>query len=163
MPTQIERLYGHLAWADARAIEALRGAPVPDPSALEILAHVLGAEHVWLTRIQQRPAAVAVWPAFDLDACARLADANRRGFEELITNADPDDLAREIAYVNSAGDTFRSTMEDILLHVALHGAYHRGQVALLVRRSGAEPRPTDYIAYIRGAPAASRTAAPARS
>jgi uncharacterized damage-inducible protein DinB len=46
---------------------------------------------------------------------------------------------------------------DMLLHVALHGAYHRGQIALLVRAGGSTPSPTDYIAFIRGAPAATRT------
>ena len=160
MPTHLERLYRHLAWADARAIEALRAMPVPDGDALGLLAHVLGAEHVWLARIEQRTRTVAVWPELDLDGCERLASENRRGFDALIARARPDDLAGEIAYVNSAGDAFRSTMEDILLHVALHGAYHRGQVALLVRRAGAEPRPTDYIAFIRGAAAATRDAAP---
>jgi uncharacterized damage-inducible protein DinB len=41
--------------------------------------------------------------------------------------------------------------------VALHGSYHRGQIALLVRAGGSTPAPTDYIAFIRGAPAATRT------
>ena len=45
-------------------------------------------------------------------------------------------------------------MEDMLLQVVLHGCYHRGQVALVVRGAGAEPSPTDYIAFVRGAPAA---------
>lgn len=156
----LERLYAHLAWADARAIEALRAMSTPDPDALGLLAHVLGAEHVWLSRIEQRPHTVAAWPALDLDACERLARENRRGFEEVIARAGPGDLARDVGYVNSAGDAFRSTLEDILLHVALHGAYHRGQVALLVRRAGAEPRATDYIAFVRGTAAATRDAVP---
>ena len=42
----------------------------------------------------------------------------------------------------------------------LHGAYHRGQIALLLREGGAEPAPTDYIAFVRGAPAATRTPSP---
>jgi len=64
------------------------------------------------------------------------------------------DLAREIQYRNSAGQEFRSTLEDILLHVALHGSYHRGQVSLIVRGGGGEPVATDYNAFIRGVPAA---------
>jgi uncharacterized damage-inducible protein DinB len=56
--------------------------------------------------------------------------------------------------VNSAGQAFTSTVEDILLHVCLHGQYHRGQVALLLREAGAAPATTDYIAFARGAPTA---------
>jgi uncharacterized damage-inducible protein DinB len=47
-------------------------------------------------------------------------------------------------------------VEDILLQIFLHGTYHRGQVALLLRQGEATPAPTDYIAYVRGAPAATR-------
>jgi hypothetical protein len=38
--------------------------------------------------------------------------------------------------------------------IALHGAYHRGQVALVVRGGGGEPASTDYIGFVRGVPAA---------
>jgi uncharacterized damage-inducible protein DinB len=47
-------------------------------------------------------------------------------------------------------------VDDILLHVALHGSYHRGQVALLVREAANKPAPTDYIGFVRGVPAATR-------
>lgn len=45
---------------------------------------------------------------------------------------------------------------DILLHLAPHGTYRQGQVSTRLRQNGQEPTPTDYIAYIRGAPAAPR-------
>ena len=38
----------------------------------------------------------------------------------------------------------------------MHGSYHRGQVAMLLRQSGAEPLPTDYIVFVRGVPAAAQ-------
>jgi len=65
-------------------------------------------------------------------------------------------LQKPIAYKNSAGDQFTSTIEDILTHVTMHGAYHRGQIAASIRASGDTPTATDYIAFIRGAPAATR-------
>ena len=36
-----------------------------------------------------------------------------------------------------------------VMHMATHGAYHRGQVALLVRDAGADPLATDFIVYMR--------------
>jgi uncharacterized damage-inducible protein DinB len=44
----------------------------------------------------------------------------------------------------------------MLTHVTLHGAYHRGQIAASIRAGGDTPTATDYIAFIRGAPAATR-------
>ena len=117
---------------------------------------MLGAEHVWLARLRQQPATVAVWPAAELQACRALAEANHAELDRYLTGLNPAALDREIPYTNSAGDSFRSTVRDILLHVALHGCYHRGQVALVLRDAGAEPQATDYIAFVRGAPAATR-------
>lgn len=156
MVEYLHRLIEHLRWADRRSLEALRRADRLPAPAVEIYAHVLGAEHVWLARLRQEPATVAVWPSLDLEECARLADENVRGFEALLASLSPGEVSREVPYTNSAGQAFRSTVGDILVHVALHGSYHRGQVALLLRQDGAEPEPTDYIAFARGAPAATR-------
>lgn len=151
------RLIDHLEWADARALGALEGAP-PDAVARsgELYAHLLGAEHVWLSRLEQRPPSVAVWPALSLGDARSLAAENVAGYRALLARLSAADLARDVPYTNSAGQSFRSTVADILLQVALHGSYHRGQVALLLRASGAEPAPTDYITFARGAPAATR-------
>jgi len=149
-------LFAHLRWADDRALASLRAAVPLSPKALELYAHILGAEHVWLARLRQEPATTAVWPVIDLQQCHALAESNHREFAELLGALEPAALAREVPYSNSAGDAFRSTVQDILLHVALHGCYHRGQIALMLRESGAEPSPTDYIAFVRGAPAATR-------
>ena len=152
----LERLFAHLRWADGRTQAALRAAQAPPAKALELYAHILGAEHVWLARLRQEPAKVAVWPTCNLDACCELADANHAEFAALLAALDSAALDGEVPYTNSAGLGFHSTRFDMLLHVALHGCYHRGQVALLLRQSGAEPQPTDYIAFVRGAPAATR-------
>lgn len=150
------RLVDHLRWADMRVLAGLRASPGNDPRAVELYAHVLGAEHVWLSRIDGRSGTIAVWPALTLDECGAVAERNASDLRAIAGDTDPRALLREVAYVNSAGKAFRSTVGDIVLHVALHGAYHRGQVALLVRASGGEPSPTDYIAFTRGAPAATR-------
>lgn len=99
---------------------------------------------------------MAVWPPLDLEQCGALAAATHAGLTAVCRQLDAAGLDREIPYTNSAGVAFQSSPRDILLHVALHGCYHRGQVALELRRAGAEPRPTDYIAFVRGAPAATR-------
>ncbi|MEP6689788.1 MAG: DinB family protein [Gemmatimonadaceae bacterium] len=158
MLAYITKLYDHLAWADARVLDGLRSASGSDPRALELYAHVIGAEHVWLARLEERAATVAVWPALSLDDAAALAAENVRGFRAFLSGLDAGALAREVAYRNSAGLPFRTATEDILIHVAMHGTYHRGQVALVVRNAGGEPAPTDFIAYVRGAPAATRVA-----
>ena len=151
----IRSLLDHMAWADERVLESLRQPAVPQ-RALDLYAHVVGVEDRWLARLEQRTPVVAVWPVLTLDECARLARENRDAFRTYVERLTSADLRRTVHYRNSAGDEFDGAIEDILLHVAMHGSYHRGQVTLLVRDAGAEPQPTDFIAFVRGAPAATR-------
>lgn len=152
----LRRLIDHLAWADRRVFETLRD-PAPIGPAVEMFAHILGAEHIWLARLEGRPPTVPVWPPFGLDECARLAEENRAGLTRFVAALTPERLDAGIAYTNSAGQSYTSAVEDILIHVCMHGAYHRGQIMTLLRTAGRGTASADYIAYIRGTATASRT------
>lgn len=153
----LPRLFAHMRWADTRAREALRDSPgALVERALELYCHILGAEHVWLARLQGEQPTVPVWPRLALGEAEALARDLHAGFEAWVGSMNEDDLDRDVTYTNSAGQEFTSRVEDILLHVAMHGSYHRGQVAMLIRDGGGTPAPTDYIAFVRGAPAATR-------
>jgi uncharacterized damage-inducible protein DinB len=160
MPEQLRdhftKLYQHLEWANNRVVASLRSAQNPRKRDLELYSHIVGAEHVWLSRINGTTGRIAVWPVLSLDECERLGHENVRAFNELVSRLTPTLLGNAIIYRNSAGDQFTSTIEDILTHVAMHGAYHRGQIAASIRGGGDTPSPTDYIAFVRGAPAATR-------
>jgi RimJ/RimL family protein N-acetyltransferase/uncharacterized damage-inducible protein DinB len=151
-------LLAHQSWADLHALDALERADPPDTAALALLGHIIGAEHVWLARLQGVKPRVEVWPEASPDECRRLGQENELGYREFIFGLAPSDLRRLVRYTNTAGLEFLTSVEDILLHLFLHGAYHRGQVALRLRLGGQRPEPTDYIGFARGAPAATRRA-----
>ena len=150
------KLVAHLEWADQRVLAALRAAPHAPAKALELYAHILGSEHVWVSRLYGMPPRLAVWPNLRLDECEGVAAENAGQLKKIVEAITGDALERGITYRNSAGDQFTSTLEDILTHVMMHGSYHRGQVASLIRAAGDTPSPTDYIFFARGAPAATR-------
>jgi uncharacterized damage-inducible protein DinB len=154
MRDHLTRVFQHMQWADARVLQSLRDAHTVLKKDLDLYAHVLGSEHVWLCRISGASPRIAIWPTLTLDECAKLAAENAVAYLKLADELTPQSRERRITYRNSAGDQFTSTLEDILTHVSLHGAYHRGQIAVSLRASGDTPVPTDYIAFVRGAPAA---------
>lgn len=154
MADHLVRLFDHLAWSDTVVLDALERAAPPPERELRWYAHVLGTEHVWLTRIRQETSQVAVWPELALTECRPLAAKNHREFTELLVGLTPARLDQGIPYRNSAGQAFTTRLEDILLHICLHGCYHRGQIAAAMRDRGATPAPTDYIGFVRGVPAA---------
>jgi uncharacterized damage-inducible protein DinB len=149
MTDHIRRLCDHLVWADARTLKALRTMHAAPLDAMRLYAHLLAAEHVWLSRIADREPDVPVWPALDLDECAALSARTHAEFALLAETLSSGELQRTVRYRNSKGDEFVNTVEDIFLHIALHGAYHRGQVARIVRGEGGAPQATDYIFFIR--------------
>ena len=152
------KLYQHLAWADERVLQSLRGAHNGSKRDLELYSHILGSEHNWFSRVNGSVPKLAIWPTLTLDECERVGKETVSAFTALISSLTPESLQKPITYRNSAGDQFTSTLEDILTHVSLHGAYHRGQIAASIRAAGDVPTPTDYIAFTRGAPTATRRA-----
>ena len=58
--SQLHTLFLHLAWADARLLQALETAASPPAEAIREYGHALGADEVWLARLQGRPPCIAV-------------------------------------------------------------------------------------------------------
>lgn len=150
MHTVFQRLVDHMSWADAQVLAKLRTAP-EDTAALKWYAHVLAAERIWYLRIHgQDWTTQRVWPSMSLDECAALAEQNCGQFRQYVAHLKNGDLEREVRYTNSAGESFASTVSDMLTHVALHGVHHRGQIAASLRSNEIEPPALDYIRFARG-------------
>ncbi len=143
-------LIGHMRWADAIVADSLARDAEPEPQAARLFAHIASVEHLWLARIEARKPEHAVWPvAMSPSQAAALAARHADLYERLIRGANADQLARLVEYRNSAGRDFKSPVFDIVTHVAMHGSYHRGQIARQLRAAGREPPYTDFIQYTR--------------
>ena len=58
-------------------------------------------------------------------------------------------LAERLTYRNLAGHTFQDPLGEILLHVLMHGHYHRGKANAALREAGLTPAGLDYITWHR--------------
>lgn len=145
---RFRRLFEHDAWGNAAALASLRTGPAPG-KAQAWIAHIVGAEYLWLARLHQQPSEMPVWPDLDLDACATHLTELAGEWMQYLHPLDEDGLADGVAYRNSKGEFWTSTVGDILTHVVLHASYHRGQIASAVRDAGGEPAYTDFIHAVR--------------
>lgn len=144
------RLFAYDAWGNLATLESIRLATLsPSSRACALVAHLLGAGRLWLDRLQGHPASTDVWPALSLDQCEIGFHDLEASWNRYLDGLKPADLERKIAYTNSKGERWENTIGDVMMHVTLHGTYHRGQIASLVRESGNVPAYTDFIEATR--------------
>ena len=147
MSDHLARLLRYDMWANQETLQTLRQGAAPARS-LRWMGHIIGAEYLWLARLNQSPAPMPVWPDLSLQDCElRLRELSRRMLDDVAGAAGP--LSRAVSYTNSKGEAWTNTVEEILTHVTIHSAYHRGQIAADVRAAGMVPAYTDYIHSIR--------------
>lgn len=144
-----QRLFSYDDWANREVLASLQTLqPVP-PRSLRFLAHVLSAERLWLERLLGQAQTFPVWPDFSLEQCA-LQIAELPGlWKDYLASLTEDGLADDLTYHNTKGESWTNSRSDILMHVIVHSAYHRGQIAADVRAAGFTPPYTDFIHGIR--------------
>lgn len=153
------RMFAYDRWANRECLRAIRkgGSTATETSLSEIvqqelikrIAHILSAEKLWLERIQQEKQSMPVWPDSTIEQCEALADKMASAWKIYLAKISNDELDKNFEYRNSKGEKWSSRVEDVLMHVIMHSAYHRGQVATQMRRAGMEPALTDFIHAVR--------------
>jgi uncharacterized damage-inducible protein DinB len=143
------RELGYNAWANRRLLDALRDAPAAPERALALMAHIAGAEWLWLRRTGQPGPELAVWPALALGDIDKHLEALAATWRSTTTDLGAAALERLVSYTNSKGEPWTSRLSDILTHVVVHSSYHRGQATQLIVAAGIQPPYTDYIECVR--------------
>jgi uncharacterized damage-inducible protein DinB len=141
------RQFAYNAWANREVLAKLPGSGEASTRSLQLVAHVLSAELLWLERLRQQPQSLRVWPEMSFENCEKLAAETARLW--LAYLAAKPELTQAVSYRNSKGEAWASTVQDILTHVVMHSAYHRGQIASHMRASGQTPAYTDFIHWVR--------------
>jgi|SRR5579883_2524820 uncharacterized damage-inducible protein DinB len=141
------RLAGYDGWANQEVIRSLRDMADPPARSVRWVAHILAAEYVWLSRLHSEVSPLPVWPELSLPQCHEQAKKLLAGWTGYLDSSPQ--LGAVIHYKNSKGESWANTVADILTHVFMHSAYHRGQIAADVRQSGHTPAYTDFIHGVR--------------
>ena len=154
----IREIYGYNRWANARSLQAASTISPADfmkevggsfASLRGTLAHMYGAEWIWLQRWRgtsprQLPFALD-FP--DVETIRSRWQEVEREQKQFLDSLDPGRLSEVVSYVNLKGETFAYPLGRMLQHVVNHASYHRGQITTLLRQLGATPLSTDLLLY----------------
>lgn len=151
-------LYAHQSWADALQWTALSAAPeaLRSEEMKDRLVHLHGAQRIWLARWKGGSVpfpSAAQFPT--LEELQKFAQETHRSLAEFLAGLDEPALAATVSYTDIKGNPHAQPLGGLMLHVALHSQYHRGQNASLLKRLGHPAPPTDFVQWLRaGKPAA---------
>lgn len=144
----LRRQFAYDEWANREVLAAIRRGAA-DERSLQLMSHILSAERLWMERLKQQPKSSPVWPKSSLERCEAQAAELARLWQKYLSPMTADDLSKSIPYKNTKGEAWTSTIVDILTHVVMHSAYHRGQIASHMRATGQTPAYTDFIHAVR--------------
>ena len=149
MLEHIQRLFTYDEWANREVLNALQKLEVRPPRSVKLLAHIVSAERLWLERLRLEKQTYPVWPEFTLPQCKLEVEQLPQRWKRYLASLKEDGLSLSLTYKNTKGESWTSQKQDILIHVVLHSAYHRGQIAADMRAAGVPPAYTDFIHGVR--------------
>ena len=149
MLEHLRRQFVYEEWANREVLSAVRANHETKGRLLQLMAHILSAQKLWLQRLKQQKQTLPVWPEFNPEECETQATEIGRLWREYFETLAPTHLSDTISYKNTKGEAWTDTVQDILTHVLLHSAYHRGQIASRMRETGLTPAYTDFIHAVR--------------
>ena len=149
MLEHIRQLFSYDDWANQEVLSSLEAVESPPERSVKLLAHIVSAERLWLERLLAEKQTLPVWPLFTLQDCKSEIDQLHERWRNYLTSLSEAGLSDSRTYKNTKGESFTSRTHDILLHVVMHSAYHRGQIAVDMRAAGFNPAYTDFIHAVR--------------
>ena len=159
-PHEIQLLFTYNDWANKRALQA---ASVLTPeqftkplgnsfsSIRDTLAHIAGAEWIWLQRFQgNSPSAMPDNSQFaDIAALQSHWTPIAAELLDFVAGLTQENLDSVMEYKTMKFGVYSNPMWQSLQHVVNHGTYHRGQVTTMLRQLGAQPILTDLMHFYR--------------
>lgn len=159
-PALLRELYAYDRWANRRLFDVVAGLPAGlaeqpmgsqwSASTLKgMLAHILGAEVIWLARFNgENPSTILGDADFpDLASLRARWDAAEEDLRQFVESLDEGGLRRLVNYRDTRGGAFTLPLGVLLQHVANHSTHHRSEVATMLTTLQGSPPSTDLVVY----------------
>lgn len=155
----IRQLFDYTEYANHLVLDAAekltdeqlrRDVKISHGSIFGTLAHMAGAEWVWLSRWQGTSPS-GIWNESTFADLAALRDRWQQLETErkvLLDGLTMDGLHAELSYSNIKGDAFSLPLVAQMQHVVNHSTLHRGQIVGMIRQLGIAPPAVDLLYYL---------------
>ena len=155
----IQGLYAYNEWANGQVLDAAsrltedefsRKQGASFESVEGNLAHIVGAQIVWLQRWTGGSNPKPVLEFQKMRGLTAIRDAfgqSHEGLRAFIGSSSDERLDQVLAYRDSAGNPHERVLWQLMAHVANHGTHHRAETAMAMGAMAKPMREMDYIFF----------------
>jgi len=158
----LERIFSYKAKANDEMLAALRQFEEASPAreiAVRVLSHAYAVDQIFAANLR-RAEHVYTSPnpsqAPSLDDLSAAIKRSDRWYLDYVSGLDEAQLAERIDFTFTDGLPGRMSREEMLMHVTVHGEYHRGQISLIMMENSITPPGDGFTSYLHKAEASAR-------
>lgn len=156
MSALLQTLYSYHAWANADLFDKLESV---DPekygtelqTALRLISHYYVVSRIFAGHLQGIPhgfTSDSLEEAPALDELRTAVTSSDRWYLDYLRTVSPATMSEPVAFTFTDGDKGYMTREEMLIHVALHGGYHRGEVGRILWQLSVTPPWDTFAVYL---------------
>ncbi len=153
--TTLKSLYAYKAWANQELFALLAKLPPEREEALNgcirTLNHIYVVDRIFRSHLGGEPRPFDATNTRDLPSLAQLhedAAATDAWYQRYVAALPEADLTEVLSFTFTDGDAGRMSREEMLLHVVVHGGYHRGNVGQMLKAIAVNPPRDLYTKFL---------------
>ncbi|HTR63272.1 MAG TPA: DinB family protein [Candidatus Binataceae bacterium] len=158
----LERIFRYKANSNEETLAAIRQFDDASPAkqiAITVLSHTYAVDRIFAATLTGVSHGYTSANPSHLPSLEELSDAIRasdRWYIDYVSLLDDAKLAESIDFTFTDGAPGRMSREEMLMHVTIHGAGHRGQIGLLMMQNSIMPPADRFTTYLHAAEASTR-------
>jgi uncharacterized damage-inducible protein DinB len=160
--TTLERVFSYKAKANEEILAAMRQFDDASPAkeiAIRVLNHTYTVDRIFAANLRQAEHGYTspnpgMAPSLEeLSAAIKTSD---QWYLDYVSRLDQAQLAERIDFTFTDGEPGRMSREEILMHVTVHGEYHRGQISLIMMQNSITPPGDGFTSFLHKSEASTR-------
>ena len=158
----LERVFSYKAKANEEILAAMRQFDDASPAkeiAIRVLNHTYAVDRIFAANLRQAehgytsPNPGQAPSLEELSAAIKTSD---QWYIDYVSRLDEAQLAERIDFTFTDGLPGRMSREEMLMHVTVHGEYHRGQISLIMMQKSIMPPGDGFTSYLHKTEASNR-------
>jgi uncharacterized damage-inducible protein DinB len=158
----LERVFSYKAKANDEILTAMRQFDDASPAkeiAIRVLNHTYAVDRIFaanLRRAEHGYTSPNPGSAPSLDELSAAIKTSDQWYIDYVSGLDEAQLVERIDFTFTDGLPGRMSREEMLMHVTVHGEYHRGQISLIMMQNSIMPPGDGFTSYLHKTEASDR-------